>query len=64
MLVLDVAEDGTGHRVALLGQGFMPAQSFHVLASAPELGWFSLDGDQVATPFWAPFPWANVRRLQ
>jgi len=63
VLVLDLAEDGKGHRVALVGQGFMPAQSFHVLASAPGQAWFALDGDQVATPFWAPFPWTSLRRL-
>ncbi len=31
VLVLDLATDAQGHRVVLLGQGFMPAQSFSVL---------------------------------
>lgn len=63
VLVLDVARDKTGRAVALLGQGFMPAQSFQVLAAAPGQPWFALDGSEVATPFWAPFPWSSLRRL-
>lgn len=66
VLVLDVAEDTRGRRVALLGQGYMPAQDFHVLASGEAgLGpWFSLDGEAVDTPFWsAPFPWTSLRRF-
>ncbi len=31
VLVLDVCEDGSGNRAFLLGQGYMPAQQFHVL---------------------------------
>lgn len=53
-------------RVALIGQGFMPAQDFHVLAAPrTELTspWFPLDGPAVETPFWNPFPWSTARRL-
>jgi hypothetical protein len=63
VLILDVATDQAGHRLALLGQGFMPAQSFHVLADGSGSAWFSLDGDTVATPYWTPFPWSSLRRL-
>lgn len=62
VLVLDVAVDAAGHRRALLGQGFMPAQDFHVLAHDGD-PWFSLDGDTVDTPFWTPFPLSALRRL-
>ncbi|HLX65921.1 MAG TPA: DUF4846 domain-containing protein [Puia sp.] len=31
MLVVDVAEDGTGHRVYLLAQSYMPAQDIHIV---------------------------------
>jgi hypothetical protein len=62
VLVLDVVEDGAGHRRALLGQGYMPAQDFHVLAHDGD-PWFSLDGDTVVTPFWRPFPWTALHRL-
>ena len=67
ILILDVAHDDEGRRVALLGQGFMPAQDFHVLASnEPGLSpWFSLDGEAVDTPFWpAAFPWSSLRRFR
>ncbi|MCY1030102.1 DUF4846 domain-containing protein [Corallococcus sp. BB11-1] len=62
VLVLDVATNAKGERVALIGQGFTPAQDFHVLAGR-DGPWFSLEGDAVATPFWAPFPMTSLRRL-
>lgn len=71
VLVLDVAVDDAGHKVGLLGQGYMPAQDFHVLA-APKAEdgsgsspWFDLGGASVDTPFWpAPFPWSSLHRLK
>jgi hypothetical protein len=64
ILILDVAEAPDGRRVALLGQGFMPAQDFHVLRAGAS-AWFSLDGEDVDTPFWpAPFPWSSLRRMK
>jgi hypothetical protein len=63
VLVLDLARDAQGHSVALLGQGFTPAQSFHVLQRAPGQAWFPLDGEKIETPFWTPFGWADLRRL-
>jgi len=62
VLVLDVAEDDRGHRWALIGQSFMPAQDFQVLAHDGD-PWFSLDEDTVATPFWPAFSWSALRRL-
>lgn len=67
ILILDIAQDANGRRIALLGQGYMPAQDFHVLASRnPSFSpWFSLDGDAVDTPFWSvPFPWSSLRRFR
>ena len=63
VLVLDVAQSAEGRRVALLGQGFIPAQDFQVLSPGKDGPWFSLDGESVATPFWKPFPWSSLRRL-
>ncbi len=64
VLVLDVARDDKGRLAVLLGQSFMPAQSFHVLAhdGSP---WFVIEpGDTlVSTPFWRPFPVTSLRRL-
>ena len=62
VLVLAVAENDAGQRRALLGQSYMPAQSFHVL-STPAGPWFSLDGETIDTPFWQPFGWGDLRRL-
>lgn len=65
VIVLDVARDGAGRRVALLGQGFMPAQEAHVLAASPGRAWFDLDAEAIDTPFWpAPFPWSALRRMR
>ncbi len=66
ILILDVAVSAKGERVALLGQGFMPAQDFQVLVPPGAKGpWFSLDGEAVDTPFWpAPFPWSSLRRMK
>jgi hypothetical protein len=67
ILILDVATNAEGKRVALLGQGFMPAQDFHVLESQ-EKGlspWFSLEVEAIDTPFWPEaFPWSSLRRFQ
>jgi len=63
VILLDVAEDGAGHRVALIGQGFMPAQSLQVLRDVDGDAWFSLDGALVQTPFWAAFAWDDLRRF-
>ncbi|MET0404667.1 MAG: DUF4846 domain-containing protein [Cystobacter sp.] len=62
VMVLDVARDDAGRRVALLGQGFTPAQDFHVLSPGRAGPWFSLEEESVVTPFWAPFPWSSLRR--
>jgi hypothetical protein len=64
VIVLDLAQSSDGRRYALLGQGFMPAQNLHVLRSAEGDAWFSLDASEVRTPFWRPFPWSSLRRLE
>jgi hypothetical protein len=62
VIVLDLAVDAAGHRRALLGQGFMPAQDFQVLA-VDHQAWFDLDRDEIVTPFWRPFHWPELHRL-
>jgi len=65
VLVLDVARSPDGRVAVLVGQGFMPAQSFHLLRAARDTSpWYVLDANiPVATPFWKPFPWSSLRRL-
>jgi hypothetical protein len=64
ILVLDAARDAAGRTALLLGEGYMPAQSFHVLNGSIQ-SWFILEptASQVATPFWSPFPIGSLRRL-
>jgi hypothetical protein len=66
VLVLDVAERD-GRRVFLLGQGFMPAQDFHVLKN-PSDGklspWYAADfGEELKTPEWT-FQRGDRRRFR
>ncbi len=66
VLVLDMAQNEAGKKLVLLGQGFMPAQSFHVLRPNRSERWFEINptAEGVQTPFWpAPFPWESLRRL-
>lgn len=65
VLVLDVAADGAGRTALLLGQSYMPAQSFQLLRAAPSETWFVVErgAREVKTPFWAPFPMKTLRRM-
>jgi hypothetical protein len=66
VLVLDVARDDSGRIALLLGQSYMPAQSFQILRpSDAETSWFVLTPGQwsVTTPFWRPFPASSLRRF-
>lgn len=47
--ILDLARDGE-HTYALIGEGFMPAQSFHV-ELGPHDGWWSID-EGLTLPYW------------
>lgn len=66
VLVLDVARDERGRVALLLGQSYMPAQSFQVLQPDATGPWFVVEpGDAaVKTPFWQPFPFeTSLKRL-
>ncbi len=60
IVVMDVAEDAAGRQQLLLGQGFMPAQTFHML------GWFAPATDgSVTVPSWPkPFDTKSRRRFK
>jgi hypothetical protein len=69
VLVTDLARNDKGTTLALLGQGFMPAQDFHILRTGRST-WFKLDSAAagVKTPFWDLFKWnslpGRVRRVR
>lgn len=65
VMILDLARSKDGKRVALLGQGYMPAQSFQVLSKSKTEIWFPIDeaSGKLETPFWDPFPFSTLRRL-
>lgn len=71
VMVLDVAEHADGRRAALIGQGFMPAQDFHVVGrGGPRVldgVWFLLPDaaePMIDTPSWAPFHRDDARRFK
>lgn len=65
VLVLDVAKHADGRSALLLGQSFMPAQSFQVLRANASSAWFVVDRGAafVDTPFWRPFPASSLHRF-
>jgi hypothetical protein len=62
VILLDLAA-GHGRRVALIGQGFMPAQDLHVLRAADGSAWFDLGAPTMVTPDWRPFRRSDLRRF-
>ncbi len=67
VMVLDLARDRSGRLVALIGQGFMPAQDFHVLAApGPLRPWYLLlprSGPGIPVQVWGILPWNSLRRF-
>ncbi|MEE2788171.1 MAG: DUF4846 domain-containing protein [Myxococcota bacterium] len=71
VMILDIARNRDGTTIALLGQGFMPAEDFHVLRDQGphviEQTWFRLPDEMDAplpTPSWpSPFTKAQARRF-
>jgi hypothetical protein len=63
VVVLDVVHDSGGAQQVLIGQGFMPAQSFHVVEGVGHAWWPTASG-ALQLPSWpAPFALANARRF-
>ncbi len=68
VVILDIVQSDDGKRRALIGQGFMPTQEFHVVRShqALEHVWFELpetEEDMIKTPSWEAFRGADLRRF-
>jgi len=68
VMLLDLAEDHSKRRVALVAQGFMPAEDIHILRARSAINevWFPLPEeaeDTLATPSWKAFPRSSARRF-
>ena len=59
VVLLDVATAGARTWV-LVGQGYMPAMDFHVLAG-PAAGWFPVEGETLPS-YPIAVPWSGLRR--
>ena len=64
VLLVDLARDGAGRTCALIAQGYMPAQTAHVMSPGGDDPWFRLDDSApIDTPFWGAFDWSHLRRF-
>lgn len=59
VVLLDVATHGA-RTFVLVGQGYMPAMDFHVLAG-PASGWFPVEGERLPS-YPLSVPWSGLRR--
>ncbi len=68
VIVLDVVINKKGEKLMLIGQGFMPAQEFHVITATHTIDkvWFKVPDieGEIDTPSWAPFPATTLRRFK
>lgn len=71
VILLDVAASTSGERVALVGQGYLPAREFHVIegGSSEAIGgvWFKLpsnENEELSTPTWKPFGMEHAWRFR
>ena len=63
VIVMDVATALDGRVFALIGEGYMPAQSFHVLRG-PADGWYPVEAEGLKIPTWPDrFDWEARRRF-
>lgn len=71
VMVMDIAVNASGKRVALIGQGYIPAREFHIVkgnAHATIDGlWYVLptkQGQVLDTPTWTPFKTTELKRFK
>ncbi len=66
VVILDLARDRGGRTVALLGEGYTPAQDLHVLKAPGGGAWYTLRAPRpVQTPQWpAAFRWSQLHRFK
>ena len=66
VVILDLAKDAKGRTKALIGEGYTPAQDFHILKTPSGKRWYDLDpGVAVQTPQWpVAFKWKDLARFR
>jgi hypothetical protein len=66
VVILDLARRQDGAIAALIGEGYTPAQDFHVLKTPKGKRWYRLDPRRpVSTPQWPhPFKWKDLARFR
>lgn len=65
VVILDLARNSKGEVRALIGEGFTPAQDFHLLKAPDGERWYKLkSGSKVRTPQWSPFKWSDLARFR
>jgi len=66
VVILEVAKSRTGQVRALIGEGYTPAQDFHVVKAPGSGAWYNLSASNpVQTPQWSvPFRWTQLRRFK
>ena len=63
VLIVDLARSDAGELRGLILQGFMPAQTPHILAGAEPGAWFELSADRRVEVPWGSFGWDELRRF-
>lgn len=67
VMVLDVAEGNDGERIAVIGQGSMPAQELHVIPGPVDGIWWRFPAGEdvsVDVPRWGALPRSSLRRFE
>ena len=63
VVIVDLARSEAGELLALILQGYMPAQSPHVLMGGEPGAWFAPDADTPVRVPWGSFTWEDLRRF-
>ncbi len=65
VIVMDLAENrGTGRKIILLAQSYMPSQEMHIVKSFSDISpWYHVEDDDLVTPEWH-FPGNSLKRFR
>jgi hypothetical protein len=67
VVVIDIVENDSGHRRAIIGQGFMPAQDLHLMKGPSGSPWIDISPHlkSIPTPIWPQaFSFSDLRRFR